>query len=404
MAGGPRVTSDAGTRLLALLAVVLLLHLLALQWLARQLEQPTVLQPMATPMFTRLLRPQEPAIAPAPAAQAVRARPRRSAITSIAKSSATPAARAASGPAPDSASASASASASDNASASPTSEPAVEAAAAPAADSLAQPQWQEGEVASTSETAQGAASAAAAAASSVAAPAPAASATTAASAPAAAGNVAALESWPADTRLNYRLGGQFRSGELHGKARVQWQRQGDRYETRVDIDVTLLASLVLTSQGEVTSQGLLPRAYEELRRSGPRGVRLGDETITLADGRVVPRPQGVQDTASQFVELSHRFATGQDALEVGRSVSFWMARPGAVDLWTYDIVGREILQTPHLGGVEAFHLKPRPIANPRGNITAEMWFAPTLQYLPVRIRVTMGATYVDLVVDNIEQR
>ena len=54
--------------------------------------------------------------------------------------------------------------------------------------------------------------------------------------------------------------------------------------------------------------------------------------------------------------------------------------------------------------VEAFHLKPRPIANPRGNITVEMWFAPSLQYLPVRIRVNMGEeTYLDLMVDKIEQ-
>ena len=50
---------------------------------------------------------------------------------------------------------------------------------------------------------------------------------------------------------------------------MQWQREGDRYQTRVDIDVTLLASLVLTSQGEVTPQGLLPRAYEELRAQRP---------------------------------------------------------------------------------------------------------------------------------------
>jgi hypothetical protein len=134
-------------------------------------------------------------------------------------------------------------------------------------------------------------------------------------------------------------------------------------------------------------------------------VRLGTDSITLNDGRSVPRPPGVQDTASQFVELAHRFASGQDVLEVGRSVSFWMARPGAVDLWTYDIVGREILQTPELGAIEAFHLKPRPIANPRGNITAEMWFAPSLRYLPVRIRVNMGeATFVDLLVEKIEQR
>jgi hypothetical protein len=373
MAGGTPLTARPGLRLLALLLLVLLLHVLALQWLARQLEQSAVLRPLPTPMFTRLLQPEAPAALPPPSpAQAVPARPRRPAITALPNPAAKPRARPAS--APDSAEAPAATAAP----ASESSEPATEVAAQPAADSAAQPAAEENQLASKPETAAAAA------------PPP--------------GADPALDSWPADTRLNYRLGGQFR-GELHGSARVQWQRQGNRYETRMDIDVTLLASLVLTSQGEVSVQGLLPRAYEELRRSGPRGVRLGDETITLSDGRRVPRPPGVQDTASQFVELSHRFATGQEVLEVGRSVSFWMARPGGVDLWTYDIVEREMLQTPQLGAVEAFHLKPRPIARPRGNITAELWFAPSLQYLPVRVRVNMGeAAYVDLLVDKIEQR
>jgi hypothetical protein len=213
-----------------------------------------------------------------------------------------------------------------------------------------------------------------------------------------------LDGWPSDTRLSYDLGGLFR-GQLHGSAKVQWLRQDQHYETRIDIDVTLLASLVVTSQGKVTPEGLRPEAYEELRRNGRRGARLRDETIVLNDGRTVPRPPGVQDTASQFVELSHRFSSGLDVLEVGRSVSFWMARPGGVDQWTYDIVGRDVLQTPTLGPIEAYHLKPRMIAVPRGNITAEMWFAPSLQYLPVRIKVNMGDTaYVDLIVDHIEQR
>jgi hypothetical protein len=372
-----------------------------LQWLAEQLQQPALLRPLATPMFTRLLRPEAPAAVPAapPEQQAVRARPRRSTITAVPKPAASPPKRAASAPVPA------------------PSRPETETAAAPAAGTPSMSASQDTGVAvapeidqspaaptapasATEAAAANAAASASAAASESAAPSAAQPATAAG-----AGNVATLDSWPADTRLNYRLGGQFRNGELHGSARVQWQRQGDRYETRVDIDVTLLARLVLTSQGEVAVQGLLPRAYEELRRSGPRGIRLGDDTITLTDGRGVPRPAGVQDTASQFVELSHRFATGKDALEVGRSISFWMARPGGVDLWTYDVVNREILQTPQLGAVEAFHLKPRPIANPRGNITAEMWFAPTLQFLPVRILVTMGeGTYVDLMVEMIEQR
>ena len=355
MAGRPRLSARTAARLLALLAIVLLVHAVALNWLSRQLEEPSLLKPLATPMFTRLLRPEAPALMPPPPADTmVAAKPRRPRVRSVpAGKSAAPPQRPASAPQR----------------AEPTAEQQPPEPTSPAATTTLAPPAPE-------------------------APQPAAPAT-----------AAALDSWPADTRLNYRLGGQFRGGELHGDARVQWQREGNRYQTRVDIAVTLLTSLVLTSQGDVTPEGLLPRVYEELRSSGPRGARLGDETITLANGRSVPRPPGVQDTASQFVELSHRFATGKEPLEVGRSVSFWMARPGGVDLWTYDIVGKETLETPELGSFEAFHLKPRPIANPRGNITAEMWFAPSLQYLPVRIRVSMGeATFVDLMVVKIEQR
>ena len=343
-------------RLAALLVIVLLVHALALNWLSRQLQQTPLLKPLATPMFTRLLQPEAPAAAPAPARKAAPARRKRAAVTAITSSAgALPAAPAASAPQPP-------------------------------PEPVAQP-------------AQEPASAAESTATTAAPPAP------QPAQPASAAAASTLDSWPADTRLNYRLGGRYLGGaELHGSARVQWQRDGDRYQTRVDMVLTGLTSFVMTSQGEVTPQGLFPRVYEEQRTSGPRGARLEDETIALTNGRSVPRPPGVQDTASQFVELSHRFATGKDMLEVGRTVSFWMARPGAVDLWTYDIVGKEMLQSPDLGSFEAFHLKPRPIANPRGNITAEMWFAPSLQYLPVRIRVNMGETYLDLMVVKIEQR
>lgn len=364
-------------RLIAAIALaVLLAHATGLALLRQQMQQasqPRVLQPMAAPLFTRLLRPQAPPAgalpAPAPAARRVptarhRASPSAptSTVTATATATkpmptlapATPAiepaqgvAQAASGSAPT---------------ASPSPTPTLEAKPAP------QPMLP-GAPPDTPPAAE-----------------------------------PVQDSWPADTRLSYRLSGHFR-GDLHGDAQVQWQRRGGRYEVRVDIDVGLLARLAMTSQGLVTPQGLQPGAYEEQTRSRTRGVRLGPDTITFADGRAVPRPEGVQDTASQFVELAHRFATGQSVLEVGRSVQFWMSRPGAVDLWTYDIVATETLHTPRLGAVQAWHLKPRPLANPRGNITAEMWFAPSLRHLPVRIRINMGdAVFVDLLVDKIEQR
>ncbi|MBG9389470.1 DUF3108 domain-containing protein [Caenimonas aquaedulcis] len=361
MVGAARLKT-IGARLAALLVVVLLLHMAALRWLAREMEASPLLHAMPRPMFTRLLQ-QSAAPAPPPPREHAPARPKARHVAARAVALA--------------------------------AKPPEPPASSPPAASLAEPPAEKPPFTEPPAPAPVVAPVVAQAASAPQPPASAASASVAAN----------LDSWPVDTRLSYRLGGQYRSGELHGRAHVQWLRKDDKYETRIDISVTLLAHLVLTSQGEVTAQGLYPRIYEEVRGSSPRSARLGEDTIVLNDGRTMPRPPGAQDTASQFVELSHRFASGAEPLQVGRSVGVWLARPGGVDLWTYDVVERETLRTPGLGNIEAFHLKPRPLANPRGNITAEMWFAPSLQYLPVRIKVTMGEeTFVDLLVDKIEQR
>jgi hypothetical protein len=212
-----------------------------------------------------------------------------------------------------------------------------------------------------------------------------------------------LDSWPASTRLHYRVGGNFR-GPLSGDAEVQWLRQGERYQVQLAVHIGWLAHLTMTSQGVVTADELRPEAFEELSGSRRRHVSFTAQELVFMDGTRQPRPAGVQDTASQFVELTHRFSQASVPLAVGQSVQLWLARPGGADPWTYDVVELETLSLPGHGGVETFHLKPRPLDRPRGPITAEMWFAPTLQYLPVRIRISMDAqTWVDLLMDKIEQ-
>ena len=211
------------------------------------------------------------------------------------------------------------------------------------------------------------------------------------------------DTWPADTRVSYVLRGFYR-GEVHGSAKVQWQRQEERYQVQLDMRMALLFQVSLTSQGRVSTGGLIPEAYEERFLAARRTVAFEDELLRLQDGRKLAKPAGVQDTASQFVELSHRFATGRQTLAVGEMVTVWLARPGGVDRWTYDVVESVGLTTPQLGLVQAFHLKPRPLANPRGDIVAEIWLAPSLQYLPVRVRIALGGdNFVDLLVETIEQ-
>lgn len=359
-------------KLWLLLGLVLIAHAVGLEWMARQRDALTLLATMTPPMYTRMLKPAQPppvvAVAPAPPVQppprvsapaAPKPKPKASEPERTPEPEAPPVAKAPEPappePAPESAPESA-----------PVPAP-VEVAAAPEPEPVAAP------------------------------------ARAAASAPAEQGDP--LAGWPTDTRLTYRVGGEFRGGPLYGDARVQWQRDGSKYQVRLDIDIKYFTTFTMTSQGDVTPNGLLPRAYEEYRPGKRRVAQFHDNVLELEGGRSAPRPPGMQDTASQFVELAWRFASGREALQPGRTITFPLARPGAVDIWTYDILEREMLRTPELGTLESFHLKPRRITNPRGNITAEMWFAPALQYLPVRIKVLMGDNdYLDLIVEKVEQR
>lgn len=215
-------------------------------------------------------------------------------------------------------------------------------------------------------------------------------------------NRAWLATWPASTRLSYQLKGFFR-GEFSGDARVQWQRNAERYQAQVDVSVALLLNMRMTSQGRITPHHLWPEAYEEERRGKKRGARFGDQLLQLDNGSTLPRPAQLQDAASQFVQLAQDFATGRRRLAVGETVRLTLGRPGGVDEWTYDVVAQDTLPTP-LGNLTAFHLKPRPLENPRGKVTVDMWFAPALQHLPARIKLTLNEdTWLDLTLTGVAQ-
>ena len=231
-----------------------------------------------------------------------------------------------------------------------------------------------------------------------------AAATPAASAPAL---VAAFE-WPPSTRLTYALSGNYR-GEVHGSARVQWVRQGSRYQVQLDIAIgpsfAPLISRRMTSDGDLGDQGLAPRRYDEATRlpfQQPRRLTLQftPEQVTLANGSQQEAPPGLQDTASQFVQLTWLFTTQPELLRVGNTVAMPLALPRRVGRWVYDILGQERLATP-IGAIDTFHLKPRlGERRPGSELSAEVWFAPRLQYLPVRIRIQQDAeTFIDLMIN-----
>lgn len=227
-----------------------------------------------------------------------------------------------------------------------------------------------------------------------------------ASAASAASSPAGSFAWPSATRVSYVLTGQWR-GELSGVAEVEWIRVGERYQVNVDIHAgpsfAPIFTRRMTSQGTLGEGGLVPDRYDEdtqVLMRDRRRVSVGFETgsVVLANGQRRERMAGTQDTASQFIQFTWLFGSAPEKLRVGNSFEFPLALPRSMNRWTYDVVSEETLYAP-FGPIATFHLKPRRESRNPGEWLVEMWFAPELRFLPVRIRIEQEAgASVDLMI------
>jgi hypothetical protein len=225
---------------------------------------------------------------------------------------------------------------------------------------------------------------------------------------AASASAPAAFEWPASTRMSYALTGNYR-GEVSGSAQVEWIRAGAHYQVHLDLIVGPSIAPIITrrmsSDGEITADGLAPRRYDQdtkvvLRERNRVTLSFEPDAVVLANGERRATVPGVQDTASQFVQLTYVFSTRPELLRVGGTVDIPLALPNKVDVWTYDVVDEEVLNTD-FGPLPTIHLKPRRLAPRPGELSAEIWFAPQLRYLPVRIRIQQDtANYVDLLISK----
>ncbi len=218
--------------------------------------------------------------------------------------------------------------------------------------------------------------------------------------------------WPEATKVTYKIEGFFR-GPIYGQASVEWVRKESRYQVHVDASVgpsfAPLGSWRLSSEGAITAEGLSPERYENVNRlliktSPARRLTFDEREITLANGDKVPRPKGVQDPASQFIQLAYGFILKPESLKVGNTVRMPLAILTRAETLAYDVVGEEVLKTP-IGDVPTFHIKPRRMVESNANLPADIWVAPGLQYLPVRIYVKVNEeTYMDMQMDRAPQQ
>lgn len=186
------------------------------------------------------------------------------------------------------------------------------------------------------------------------------------------------------------------SGLQVASALYHFRSQGGRY--RIDTEARasgVLAmfysgTLLQSSEGLLDEKGLVPERYTEKRGHRPerryvfdassRRIRQeGDPAIDF------PYPEGTQDRLSIFFQLGQLARAEGRPLRTGRTVTLPLAGSRRIDEALLQIKGMESIRTG-AGGFDALHIaasKPGDDDAPR----FDLWLAPELKMLPVRIRV-----------------
>lgn len=200
---------------------------------------------------------------------------------------------------------------------------------------------------------------------------------------------------PGSVRLKYQMTGLSRGLNYHATGVMTWLQDGSRYEATMVVSAFLIGSRSLSSVGDITVDGLAPKRFTDKgRKELTTYFQTDEEKITFSGNTPdAPWQRGVQDRLSVFFQLTSLLAGEPDRYPLGTQIPVYTAGPRDAATWTFSVAGHEELSLPH-STLTALKLTrdPRQASDQR----VEAWFAPSLGYWPVRIKVTQqGGDYID---------
>ncbi|MDP3204003.1 MAG: DUF3108 domain-containing protein, partial [Hydrogenophaga sp.] len=144
---------------------------------------------------------------------------------------------------------------------------------------------------------------------------------------------------------------------------------------------------VQTSTGRVSPAGLSPERFADKSRS-EKAAHFDAEQNRIRFSNNAPDAvllPGAQDRLSLFLQIAGLLQARPEAYTSGKIIEMQVAGTGDADIWRF-VLGDEVTLSLPVGDVRARQIKRLP--RKEFDSTVEMWLAPALQHLPVRLRVT----------------
>ena len=211
---------------------------------------------------------------------------------------------------------------------------------------------------------------------------------------------------PGSVRLEYKAIGAKDGKNYYGNSELSWQNKGTGYAAVLEVRASFPASLflkprILTSEGELTEIGLAPKRFSDKSRSERAAHFERDKGKVSFSANTADAPwiAGAQDRMSFFLQLAGMLAGNPAEFVTGNSITLYTVGPTQADTWTFLVEAEETL-TVSAGNIPALKLSRKP----RGDFDqkVEVWFAPSLDYLPVKSRITeQNGDFVEQSLDSV---
>jgi hypothetical protein len=192
---------------------------------------------------------------------------------------------------------------------------------------------------------------------------------------------------PGSVLLKYAMTGKSRNMDYNAFAELSWLQDGQNYDAKMVVSALFLGSRSMSSSGRITADGLAPTRFLDKYRSERAAHFEADKGKISFSANTPDAPwlRGAQDRLSVFLQLGSLLAGDPVSYPVGSKVSLYTAGPRDADTWIFTVEAEEILSLP-AGEVAAIKLTRKPQRD--YDQTVEIWFAPAMDYLPVRSRIT----------------
>ena len=195
---------------------------------------------------------------------------------------------------------------------------------------------------------------------------------------------------PAGNRwLRYDVTGQAKGLNYRASADIRWQHADGRYVAEYTVRAFLLGSRSQRSEGRLTERGLQPERFTDKSRS-ERAAHFEPEQGRIRFSNNAPDAEwlpGTQDRLSVFFQLAAWLNAQPESLREGQQFRVPVAGTSARDQWLWVVQASERLDLP-AGSWDTLRVAVLPQKTYDQRI--EIWLAPALEHLPVRIRITQA--------------